>query len=164
MLIHLDYPVMIFPLREGNKNRAKTYGAELSADWRVKNWRRIIGSYSFLDIAIDNTDAPDDIVTKSRETQSPQNQVLLRSQFDLPRDLEFDMTWRYVDRLKSLGIPDYTTFDLRLGWRPVRNLELSLVGQNLLEDAHREYLSNDYIRTAPETIQRGVYTKLAWNW
>lgn len=164
MLVHLDYPVMVFPLREGNKNKAKTYGAELAADWRIKNWWRMIGSYSFLDIAIDNSDAANDVLTKSRETQSPQNQVLLRSQFDLPRDVEFDMTWRYVDRLKSLGIPDYTTFDLRLGWRPVRNLELSLVGQNLLEDTHREYVSRDYIRTAPETIQRGVYTKLAWNW
>ena len=50
--------------------------------------------------------------------------------------------------------------DIRLAWRPVNNLELSLVGQNLLAKHHLEYIQEAF--TTATEIDRGVYGKLAW--
>ena len=163
-LRHYDYPVVIQPLYLGNFNEAQTYGAELSVDWQPLNWWRLISGYSFLEMTIDTSSSRGDVLSKNRETQSPNHQFVVRSQFDLPRDVQFDMNLRYISELRSLRVPDYTTFDMRLGWRPTKNLELSLVGQNLLEDKHREYLSQDYISTVPRQLERGVYSKATWSW
>jgi iron complex outermembrane receptor protein len=47
--------------------------------------------------------------------------------------------------------------DLRLGWHASKNVELSLVGQNLLQGHHAEWGGGT-------EIQRGIYTKVTWRW
>ena len=59
------------------------------------------------------------------------------------------------------GIELVTALDLRLAWQPRKDLELSLVGQNLLDNAHPEYGSS-FILSTPSEIQRGVYLKADW--
>ena len=51
--------------------------------------------------------------------------------------------------------------DLRLGWQPKENLDISIMGQNLLDDAHFEFVPTlvDFI---PTKVQRGVYGKVTW--
>jgi iron complex outermembrane receptor protein len=56
------------------------------------------------------------------------------------------------------GIDAYSELDVRLAWRASEQVELSLVGQNLLHDHHLEF-------GTPQTrgeIERGVYGKAAW--
>ena len=72
--------------------------------------------------------------------------------------LTFDTWWRYVDELPEHGINNYVNLDVRLGWQVTQDLELSLVGQNLLEGARLEYL-DDLISNAPTQVERGVYLK-----
>ena len=55
-------------------------------------------------------------------------------------------------------VPSYLTMDLRLAWRPNRNLEFSLVGQNLLDAEQLE--SSDFNYTTPTENQRGVYAQM----
>ena len=57
-------------------------------------------------------------------------------------------------------VDSYTTCDLRLAWRAADSLELSLVGQNLLEDRHLEFVQEKF--TQPTEVPRGVYGKLAY--
>jgi iron complex outermembrane receptor protein len=57
-------------------------------------------------------------------------------------------------------VSDYVTLDARLAWRPWPKLELALVGQNLVNSDHREFVSVDGISTK---VQRGVYGKITWN-
>jgi iron complex outermembrane receptor protein len=77
----------------------------------------------------------------------------------LPANLEFDTTLRYVDELPNQNVRRYVALDVRLGWRPTKNLELSVVGQNLLDNQHPEFSSP--LRTE---IQRGIYGKLIWRY
>jgi hypothetical protein len=56
------------------------------------------------------------------------------------------------------GLPGYSELDLHLAWDGWRQLELSLVGQNLLHDHHLEFGQPG----ARGGIQRGVYGKIAW--
>ena len=78
---------------------------------------------------------------------------------DLPGHVEFDAGLRYVDRLPAPPVPGYIELDARLAWSPIKNLELAIVGQNLLDNRHPEF-------GAPATrqeIQRSVYGKVTWS-
>ena len=86
---------------------------------------------------------------------------MLRSSMDLPHNLSLDGTLRYVDSLPALHISSYVSLDVRLGWRPVKNLELALVGQNLLREQHAEF-NPSFIATQRAEIERGVYGKITW--
>ena len=68
----------------------------------------------------------------------------------------------YADRLPSRDIDGYFTLDLRLGWRPRPELELSLTGQNLL-DSHRPEHSDFFIDSMPTENQRGAYGAVSWS-
>jgi outer membrane receptor protein involved in Fe transport len=57
---------------------------------------------------------------------------------DLPAHFQFEVTTRYVDTLPDPHIPNYLTFDVRLAWQ-FKNLELSVVGQNLWDNRHPEF-------------------------
>lgn len=80
---------------------------------------------------------------------------------DLTNTLEFDTTFRFVDRLPGLGISNYQNLDVRLGWRPTSHVEFSLVGHNLLEARHLEF-KPEFIQTSVSQIQRGLFAKVTW--
>ena len=42
-------------------------------------------------------------------------------------------------------VHQYITLDARLGWRPCPNLEMALIGQNLLQDHHLEFGTNPIV-------------------
>ncbi len=93
------------------------------------------------------------------EAFDPEHQFQLRSSFNLPRNIEFDLWFRHVEEIGSTGrgfgvIPAYSTLDLRLGWSPVKNVELAIIGHNLLDARHPEFGSRE--------IQRSVYGKVTW--
>ena len=50
--------------------------------------------------------------------------------------LDLDVRLRAVDRLAT--VESYIEADARLGWRLTDTLELSVTGQNLIEDRHVE--------------------------
>ena len=85
---------------------------------------------------------------------------------DLPENMEFDTGLRYVDQLPinngpTAGIvPSYYELDARLAWHPTKNLEISIVGQNLLQGEHPEYGFPDPTQVE---IGRSVYGKIAWH-
>jgi len=80
---------------------------------------------------------------------------------DLLPNLAFDSNLRFVDKLPNLQTPSYVEMDLRLGWRPRKNLELSLVGQNLLHDHHREF-NRTFVDNPPTEIERSFFGKITW--
>ena len=67
---------------------------------------------------------------------------------------------RYALVTGPVFIPAYATLDVHLAWRPVRGVELSLVGQNLLQQRHLETISDQ--SAAQHEMERSVYGKVAW--
>jgi iron complex outermembrane receptor protein len=129
----------IVGLEFANNAKATSYGFEVSADWNVTSYWTLKGSYSFLQMDIHPTNDSTDSVAEDAEGISPKNQFSLHSQLYLPHDIEFSNSLYYVDNLGALDVPAYFRFDSRIGWKPVQNIELSLVGQNLLDDNHQEF-------------------------
>ena len=73
----------------------------------------------------------------------------------------------FVDRIKSssgnfavASIPAYVRLDLGLVWKATRNLELSVWGQNLLDNAHPEFgtTQTPVITENPRTL----YGQIKW--
>ena len=82
--------------------------------------------------------------------------------------MELDAGLRWVDsfRFNNVGepatVPGYVELDARISWRPRPNWELSIVGQNLLNNHHLEYVIAS--PNPREEIERGVYGKVAIWW
>jgi iron complex outermembrane receptor protein len=66
----------------------------------------------------------------------PTYQLTLRSQSRLRDDLDLDVRLRAVDDLTV--VDHYVEADVRLGWQVRDGLELALIGENLINDAHIE--------------------------
>jgi iron complex outermembrane receptor protein len=80
---------------------------------------------------------------------------------DLPHNTSFDLWLRFVDDVPAMNVPSYVTLDARLAWKPTKNLELSVVGQNLLNQKHVE-ATPDFLGTIEAQIERSVYGKVVW--
>ena len=65
----------------------------------------------------------------------------------------------YSDALVNLEVPDFTRLDLRLGWRPSSDFELSMTARNVLQRRHQEYASQD---VAPSLAPRSVLVQARW--
>lgn len=153
-------PGIIQPSAQGFSSHV--YGFEVFGEWRVLNRLRFIPSYSYL--RTKNHDVVDQHDPSEHDLESgedPIHQFTFRSQFDVTHNIELDAFFRYIDKLPGLEIASYKTLDLRLAWKPVSNVEVSLVGQNLLQSHHQEF-ATELIRTMPVQIQRGVFGKVTW--
>src|SRR6266516_4160343 len=120
-----------------NHFKGEVWGIELSANYRATDWWRLSGGYNYVHKHLwpPTTNA----LASVREGNDPQHQFSAQSIMDLPAHLQFDVTARYVDTLPSPNVPSYLTFDVRLAWTPIPRLELSVVGQNLLDNQHPEF-------------------------
>jgi iron complex outermembrane receptor protein len=133
-------------------------GLELWGSWQARpHWRLHAGfnrMWQHLRVAPGHTDLSG--VLALTEGANPARQWMLRSQLDLPRQAELDLTLRGVSALPLPPVPAYTALDLRLGWRPNPGMEWSLSLQNLLDAGHGEFGS---VLTRTE-VGRSIYLQL----
>jgi iron complex outermembrane recepter protein len=150
--------------RIANKIFGETYGGELSVVWQPLTYWRLVANYSYLQMQLHHRAGSTDISGENAEQASPHHQASLRSSLDLPHNVQFDCAVRYVDNLPSpeQRIPSYVALDARLAWRPRKNLELSIVGQNLLDDRHPEFRPTIVVTQTTE-VERSVYGKITWH-
>ena len=80
------------------------------------------------------------------EGSTPRHQLGVRSSLDLPARFQIDGQFRHLSAVRQIpqivsgkGCLDMPELDLRLAWDGWKQLELSLVGQNLLHRHHLEF-------------------------
>ena len=139
-----------------NHFKGEVWGVELSANYRATDWWRLRGGYNFLHKHLWPTTT--NALASVREGNDPEHQFSMQSIMDLPGHFQFDITARYVDTLPSPNVPSYFTFDVRLAWQ-YKNLEFSIVGQNLLDSQHPEFGAV----AGRREIERSVYGKVSWS-
>ncbi len=151
---------VFIPSINSNGNSARASGIEAALDWRPQPEWRLQAAYSYLDSELRL--APGRLPSGYADT-TPMHTLSLRASLDFSATLRGDVWLRHVSRIHndSFSIPAHTTLDLRLAWQATTDLELSLVGQNLLDGAHQEYGSS-YILSTPSEVQRGIYVKADW--
>ena len=154
----------IQPAPRTNGVTGESWGVELAASTQVTESWRLYGNYTFLDLRLHPARGLGSL--EAVEGQSPRNQVYLQSSWDVSRNLEFDVFARYVDVLPGFAspVPAYTSLDVRLAWRPRPNLELAIVGQNLLSPSHLELGTSARAPFPLLEVPRGVFASMTLNW
>jgi iron complex outermembrane receptor protein len=140
-----------------NEMEGKSNGIEMWGSYQATEHWRLSGGFSGLSERLrlkpGSTDAAGVVAQEGRD---PARIWMLRSSLNLPYQSELDATMRHVSALANPTVPAYTVVDVRLGWKPRRNLELSITGQNLFSGGHAEF-------TDPATrtqLGRGVFFKV----
>jgi iron complex outermembrane recepter protein len=133
-----------------NHFKGEVRGVELSADYAPTPWWRLRAGYTYLHKDLwsrGGTDASAGI----REGNDPEHQLTFQSIMNLPANFQLDVTGRYADSLPAPSVPEYLALDARLAWQ-YRDVEIALIGQNLIESEHREFGMNE--------IPRSVYGRI----
>ena len=151
-------PNTSFPVIFNNSVEGNTYGAEVSFTCQVNTWWRLRGGYNFLKKELSIKKGMTDTNNASAESDDPTHQALIQSIMNLKDKFELGAVIRYVDELPHQNVPEYIGVDVRLSWKIIPNLQLSLVAQNLLDDAHPEFVPSS---PAPREIERSGYLKIA---
>ncbi|MEO8494225.1 MAG: TonB-dependent receptor plug domain-containing protein [Planctomycetota bacterium] len=149
----------IFPLTRQNAQFGETYGIELAANWKLREYWRLYGQYTFQQVQLHGG-------SEAAEGQTPHNQVYLQSSWDIGCKWEFDLIGRYSDQLPGFTpvIDSYLEMDMRLAWHPNSGLELAVVGQNLLDSHHPENGTSPLLSSPLVEIQRSVYGQIVYKW
>ena len=150
-----------------NDGKIRVRGLEVELTLVPTDWVRIVSGYSVL--GFDDDDLVRNLLAPGREeTKNPQHQFSIRSFFDLPYDFEIDAAFYYVDGISAFtpvltedNVEQYFRLDLRLGWRPTEWLEIALVGQNLADRRHVEFI--DVQRNQSSRVPRSGFAKFTFD-
>lgn len=138
-----------------NSQRAGSWGFELSVNYIVTGWWHLRGGFTFFQNSIWPTHSLVAPLSPILESVDPENTIIIQSIMDLPKNLKLDIIARFTDKLPQVSstpeTPAYFTFDTRFAWQ-YKWIEISLVGQNLMEAQHTE--------TGLSRIPRSFYGKI----
>ena len=147
-----------------NLDKARSLGGEFAVEWHPRPWWKVQASYSHLQVKGEHTgDLLGDTQVRAFEKSAPRHQVSLHNNFNLAHNLNLDVRVRYnsgtahfsLNTQDLTHLPSYTGLDMRLAWKPGRHMELALLGRNLLQNRHSEFI-NIFPVTRAYDVQRSV--------
>jgi iron complex outermembrane receptor protein len=134
----------------------KSNGVEMWGTYQALRMWRLSGGLSALRERLQLKPGSNDATAVSaQQGRDPALTWMLRSSLDISAQSEFDLTLRRVSALSNPAVPDYMAVDARFGWKPRRDLELSVTGQNLFGSGHGEFTD---VATRTQ-LQRSVFFK-----
>ena len=140
----------------GNGMEGKSTGVEMWGTYQASRaWRLSAGFSGLRERLTLKPGSHDTSNALEQQGRDPAQSWMMRSSMDLPYQTELDLGVRHVSALATPTVPAYTAVDLRYGWRPNRNLELSITGQNLFGNGHAEF-SDALTRSV---VERNVFFK-----
>ncbi|HJW23667.1 MAG TPA: TonB-dependent receptor [Rhodocyclaceae bacterium] len=149
-------PHLVQPVLAGNLLEGRTYGFEAVVETRPAEHWRLVGTYSNLHYDLRVKGGSTDTTSIGMlEGSSPRNQYSLRSEWSITPKTDFDAWIKRVDKLPGLNVGAYTSLNLRVAYRPRRDTEISLVGQNLLDNRHLEFVP-EFVNSALSQVQRAL--------
>lgn len=123
-----------------NGSKASTWGAEFSGTYQVMTGWRLRGGFTYFAKDLRAKDGHNH--DPSYLSNDPKHHLILQSMLNLPFNLKLDVVARYVDYVPATfataRIPEYGTADVRLSYE-FKAMEISITGQNIVRDRHREY-------------------------
>jgi iron complex outermembrane receptor protein len=133
-------------------------GIEGWGSWRLSPAVRLSGGFVLQDVDTQVKSGALDFGGQSQLGNDPANKALARASWDITRRHELDLTVRHVGKLPNPPVPAYTVVDMRLGWRPMPELDLSLIVLNLLDKEHAEW----GVPANRASFDRNVMLRVTW--
>jgi len=140
----------------GNGMQGRVRGLEMWGSYQaLPSWRLRAGYMRLLQDLDLKPGSTDTMSVAAAEGSNPSNQWTLRSSFDLPHRMELDVTARHVSELSLPNVPGYLAVDVRWGWQPRPDVEVSITGQNLTGPPHGEFTA----KTTRTAFSRAVFVE-----
>jgi iron complex outermembrane receptor protein len=153
---------LVLPLYLRNGIQTQTAGVEIASLWDLRRWWRVRANYAFMHLDAKRKPSSNDASTVGQlEGDSPVHTAVIQSFLTLPRAVEFSLTYRYVAALTGTDqkVPAYSTGDAQMAKHLTRDLQVSIVGRNLLQPAHPEYAGPPGGLVG---VRRSAYLQLTW--
>lgn len=154
-------------LTSRNNGYGENYGGEALAIWGVNNDWDLKFGYSILKQNFHKPRGNTDTSLERDEQRSPSFQYSITSDYDITDKVSMNNSLYFVDDIAYYTvtgtkrfIENYTRFDTTLIYRPKKNLELSLTGQNLFDDNHQEF--DEIIYSTASEVPRMVYAQVKY--
>lgn len=149
-----------------NNGWGESYGVETYAIYGVtKKWDLKLGHTFLLQNFHENTT---DTSLQRDEERTPENQFTIGNYVKLADNVNWDSNLYYVSNLHYFSgasrrtIPAYARLDTQIRWQPYKNMELSLIGQNLTDDKHQEF--DEVIYSTPSYMSRAFLARISYKW
>lgn len=149
----------VLSVHQINGMAAETYGAEIAAEWKLMDNLELSASYSYLQMQL-HGDGNNPFAVETDEGRSPHHQASARLSWNITDAVSLDTSTYYVSRLKTDNVDDYVRLDMNLGWRIDDNARFNLIGQNLLQDSHREFSAPTALNATE--VERSIIGKMTW--
>jgi iron complex outermembrane receptor protein len=153
--VEQENPPTPLPYTIQNGTDGQSWGTELSVAFQPAESWNLKGGYTYFHK--DLWSRPGHAVSASVLASlgnDPSHQLVVQSTADLPARFELDITARYISALANPAVPAYLTADVRVA-RQIRNIELSLIGRDLLDPRHPEY-------SVSQQVPRSVAARVSW--
>ena len=144
------------PLIAQNINKASSLGFEVAARYDISSSWRLAGSYSYLDLKHEDKSK----IVSSLVGKNPKNMFNIRSTYLFQNRVEMNNSLYTVSKLHSINIPSYYRFDTKLSYPLTDSINISLVGQNLLDARHKEF--SPFLYQTQAEIGRSVYAGMSY--
>jgi len=140
-------PVTILPVQLRNGITGDAYGVEAWGKYGLTDWWRVNFGFSWVQKLQRLKPGRNDLSNGQGLGQDPSHQFQLRSEMNPFEDWEFDAGLRVIGHVKMRNpatgamrvvLGSYTEGDARIGWHVTPGTTLSLIGQNLFHQNHRE--------------------------
>jgi iron complex outermembrane recepter protein len=145
------------PYTFGNGVKGNSYGFELAVTTQLASWWNLKSGYTFFQKKLSLKPGSHDVNKASAESDDPEHHFVIQSNIKLPAGFDLGTVLRYVGKLPKPYVPDYFGLDLRIGWKLNKAMELDIVGQNLLQNRHQEFIPSS---PSAREIERSVYGKV----
>lgn len=150
---------------------AESYGFEASVKYRPVKTLEFDLAYSWLTFEFSEETSENSIIAKIIESTVPEHQVSLHGSWAMLPTLQVNVWLKYQSDTNmydagsfftsEIDIDAFFALDLGLIWQVKDNLEVSLVGQNLLDESRLQYVSES-LSPAIE-IEREVLLKCTYS-
>lgn len=149
------------PISNRNQMNGHARGFELAAAYEPTpgNWK-LTGTYTFFKLQLSPTGLD---INRNRLFQgaTPAHQFTVGFQKPLTHRLELGAFFRWIGNLESSGdlgnqgVPEYASLDARVAWRLTKEVDIAVVGQNLLHSTQSEFPGFN------SRVERGAYGMLS---
>ena len=141
----------------------RTFGIEVASSYALRADLVVRGSYTYTHVD-ENYDDITQVIPWGFDESTPKHIASLGLSYDVAKNWEFDANTYFLSRTGTRGEEVDASFraDVRLGWRPTDGVSITVAGQGLFNDGHKE-LSGDSITIDTYGNQAGAYLGLRFD-
>ncbi len=160
-------PLGILPVFLTNVLNGKGDGFEANFRYQPKPWITLKGSYTYLHqtyVGFPRQDAQTAATVRSNLGQDPNNRFHLGVGLNPVETVALDANLYFTGPFRANNttsvVNGYHRLDMRVAWKAIKDLEISVVGQDLLQASYKS--NNDSVMGYESRIQQRYYMQMAY--